>query len=262
MKQKILFIAAFAFGLLAAYLTHEQLKSIENKYKKRTKKVMLIEVVEDLPEGATITRDSIAMKEVDRLVGQDTGEILWKDREFYVIKKKVNRTLAPGTILRISDLKDERSKAHGLAGLVKSGYRAISISVDSTSSVTGLVKPGDRVDIIGTFRFPEMKGDKSLDVLTLTILQSVRIIACGKNMGNRNYLSRQTRTKGYNTVTLELSPKEVEMIIFAAQKGRLVLSLRSFTETGFQDRLESVNFRYLEEHINDFNKKRKQRSGL
>lgn len=89
------------------------------------------------------------------------------------------------------------------------------------------------MDLIGTFRFPDTRGDSSLDTITLTILQRVRVIATGTDMGylassssGQNYAARS-----YSTVTLELTPKEVEMIIFASQKGRLTMSLRNYEES-------------------------------
>ena len=261
MRQKILLVAAVGFGLLAGYLMYTQLRYERNKLLARTHMVDLIVLKNDITEGATITEEDIQIKRVERFRSQRSDEILWKNRKLDVIKQKADRNLFAGTILRYSDLETIGSRKDGLAGIIPVGSRAISISVDATSSVTALIKPEDRVDIIGTFRFPEMKGDKSLDVITMTILQSVRILATGKNMGIKSSNSRNS-SRGYNTVTLELTPKEVEMIIFASQKGRLVLSLRSFNETGFEDKLQSVNFRYLEDNIDKYNKERQRRCGL
>ena len=261
MRQKVLLVAAIAFGLLAGYLAYNQLKYERNKLLARTQKVDLIVLKNDIAEGDTINEDDIEIKQVERFRSQRSDEILWKNRKLDVIKQKADRSLFAGTILRYSDLQTVGSKKDGLAGIIPIGSRAISISVDATSSVTALIKPEDRVDIIGTFRFPEMKGDKSLDVITMTILQSVRVLATGKTMGIQRSSSR-SRSRGYNTVTLELTPEEVEMIIFASQKGRLVLSLRSFNETGFENKLQSVNFRYLEENIEKYNKERQKRCGL
>ena len=255
MRQKILLVLAVIFGLLSAYLTYEHLEGVRSQYLKRTKKVEAIVLTSPVEEGGVITESDIARKVVDRLSNQKVQEIPWKSRGFAVIHRKADRTLQAGTVLRYSDIKAERRRSDGLAGIIRPGRRAISISVDAVSSVTGLIKPGDRVDIIGTFRFPEMKGDKSLDVITMTILQSVRVIATGKDMGNNSTLKK---SRGYNTVTLALSPKEVEMIVFASQKGQLVLSLRDAQETGFTDDLQSVNFRYLEENIKKYNDARKK----
>jgi len=262
MRQKILLLAAVIFGLLAFYLNLTELRNQRNAFNKKTHETQVIELSSDIQEGGTISKMDITRKDVIRLANQRTNEIPWKSKDFVVVNKKADRTLSSGTVLRYSDIKEERTRRDGLAGVITLGNRAISISVDSTSSVTTLVKPEDRVDIVGSFRFPEMKGDKSLDVITMTILQSVRIIATGKEMGLNSINSvTKSRSKGYNTVTLELTPKEVEMIIFASQKGRLVLSLRSSEETGFEDKLQSVNFRYLEENIEKYNQDRKRRSG-
>jgi pilus assembly protein CpaB len=70
------------------------------------------------------------------------------------------------------------------------------------------------------------------------------------------YSSAEAKTKGYNTVTLALTPKEVEMIVFASQKGKLYHSLRNYEDAQFQDDLQSVNFKYLEQSIDKYTKER------
>jgi len=259
MRQKILLVLAVIFGLLSAYLTYEHLEGQRLKYLKRTKQIEAIMLTSPIEMGGVIDESDITRKVVDRLANQNIQEIPWSKKAFSVVKQKADRTLPAGTILRYSDIKLNKREKEGLAGVIHLGNRAISISVDTVSSVTSLIKPEDRVDIIGTFRFPEMKGDKSLDVITMTILQSVRVIATGQNMG-LHFNNSQKKSRGYNTVTLELTPKEVEMIVFATQKGRLTLSLRDSQETGFEEDLQSVNFRYLEENIEKYHKARKKRS--
>ena len=126
--------------------------------------------------------------------------------------------------------------------------------------VTGLVQPNNYVDLIGTFRFPDTRGDSSLDTITLTILQRVRVIATGTDMGYlassssaQNYAARS-----YSTVTLELTPKEVEMIIFASQKGRLTMSLRNYEESAITQKLQSVNWNFLQKNIMNYNAEREK----
>ena len=261
MKQKLLLVAAVGFGLLAFYLTYTQLQYEKNKLRARTQRVELIKLKDTKAPGEVVEESDITPYTAERFRSQRSDEILWKNR-FEILKLKADRTLQAGTILRYSDIRNDTSRRAGLAGVVKMGMRAISISVDATSSVSSMIKPEDNVDIIGTFRFPEMKGDKSLDVITMTILQSVRVLATGKQLANKRVGARGRRSKGYSTITLELTPKEVEMIVFATQKGRLVLSLRSYNETGFEDKLQSVNFKFLQDHIEEYNKDRKIRQGL
>ncbi|MBR4665269.1 MAG: hypothetical protein IKO93_15490, partial [Lentisphaeria bacterium] len=112
---------------------------------------------------------------------------------------------------------------------------------------------------IGTFRFPDTKGDSSLDTITLTILQRVRVIATGTDMGVlASNGSPEARSRGYSTVTLELTPKEVEMIIFATQKGRLHLRLRNYEEAAITHQLQSVNWNFLQKHIPSYTEEREK----
>ncbi len=262
MRQKVLLIAAAVFGVMAFYLNYKTLQDERNKLRARTEKVTLVQIKRAVPEGMEIGIDDVAPKEVERFRNHRGNEILWKNR-FDAIKQKADRTLNVGEILKYSDISDTISRKDGLAGIIRGGYRAISISVDATSSVTALIKPDDNVDILGTFRFPEMKGDQSLDMITMTVLQKVHVLATGKTLAKASRHTRgNTRTKGYSTITLELTPKEVEMIVFAAQKGKLTLSLRSYQDTRFTDDLPSINFRVLEENLDEFNRERKNRERL
>jgi len=157
-----------------------------------------------------------------------------------------------------SDLRQASTRKEGLNSIIPMGYRAISVAVDPISSVSGLIRPDNNVDIIGTFHFPDMKGDQSLDTITLTILQNVRVLATGtETVKALDGAERNVGVKrSYNSVTLCLKPKEVEMIIFASQKGKLTLSLRNYEETAIEPDTQSVNFRYLQQNLQKYNKER------
>jgi pilus assembly protein CpaB len=94
----------------------------------------------------------------------------------------------------------------------------------------------------------------------------VRVLATGTDMGkalsSMPQASKQARRKGYSTLTLSLSPKEVEMIVFASQKGRLSFSLRNEEETRIVKDLQSVNFKYLENNIKKYNEERESKMRL
>ena len=44
----------------------------------------------------------------------------------------------------------------------------------------------DNVDVLGTFRFPDLRGDNSLDTVTITILQNVKVLAVGNRWHYKN----------------------------------------------------------------------------
>ena len=170
-----------------------------------------------------------------------------------VIKPRV--PIAPGKIINYRDIEDITLQSKGLSSHVAIGYRAKTISVDSVSAVNYLIKPLDRVDVIGTFTFPNARNDRDIDTITLTILQSVLVLATGSDTAQ----SFDGSGRSYSTVTLQLTPEEVEMIDFASQKGMLSLSLRNPEDSAMTSKLQSVNFKYLQEHLKDYNKKRETR---
>lgn len=255
MKQKLLLVTAVFFGLLAFILMHEQIKSEREKVIGMAKDVDLIEIVNPLSEGDVIKVSDIRLKRTRRFKTNSSREVHWHQRES-IIQREVDVPMSPGDILEWSDIKSANFQGKNeLSNNIPMGMRAVSISVDSVGSVTNLIRPGNRVDVIGTFRFPQMRGDQSYDTLTLTVLQNVEVLATG-NQFNKNIASRQ---RSYSTVTLSLKPKEAEMVVFASQKGKLQLILRNFQETAITDDTQSVNFKYFEDHIQDYIEGRKRK---
>lgn len=124
----------------------------------------------------------------------------------------------------------------GLSRQVSIGKRAMSIQLSEAQAVSKLIKPGDRVDILTLIDFGG--GRKEL-LKVKTVLQDVYVLATGlsvtkeiplvgvkvdqeiRKMNLNNYTN-------YNTVTLELSPYEVQKLIFLISAGSgIYLSLRN-----------------------------------
>lgn len=259
MKQKLLLLGAVFFGVLAFMFTFHQINLEKSKIQGDAHDVYLIQVTRDLAENEKITDDSIREVKIRRFRNaNDGGREVEYERKNMVIGREVRSLIQAGALLQWTDLKTSLSSGRsGLTSLIRPGYRAISIPVDATSSVTGLVQPNNYVDLIGTFRFPDARGDSALDTITLTILQRVRVIATGTDMGLLVGAGNQDiRSRGYSTVTLELTPKEVEMIIFATQKGRIHLSLRNYEESAVTRQLQSVNWDFLQKNILNYTRER------
>ena len=114
------------------------------------------------------------------------------------------------------------------AAVLAPGMRAISVAVDSVSANSGLVLPGDRVDLILT---QSLGGDsaKGRAHVGETIARAVRVLAVGKDMiAPQDSKDVDERP---HTVTLEVTPKEAEAIAVAAGMGEIKLALRSLSST-------------------------------
>jgi pilus assembly protein CpaB len=257
-------LAAVFFGVLAFIFTYQQIKQERSKIMNSAVRVRLIRMKADVSEGDKLMESDIEMYEAMRFVNAAANslEIPW-DRRTDVIGSPLRSIVRKGDILTWRDFKEVFTKVNtGLPAQTRSGWRAISIPVSQVSSVSGLIRPNNFVDVIGTFHFPDAKGDSSLDTVTMTILQRVKVLATGSDIGYAQQNGAQPNAsaagRSYSAVTLELTPKEVEMIIFAQQKGSLTLSLRSYEDPNITTDVQSVDWAYLQQHIKEYTSEREQ----
>lgn len=124
----------------------------------------------------------------------------------------------------------------GLSRQISIGKRAMSIRVTEDSAVSRLLKPGDRVDILALVDYASGKKER---LKVKTVLQDVLVLSTGLFVTNSVPLvnlksendSRQMKLNSYtnyNTVTLELTPFEVQKMVFLVSAGNgISLSLRN-----------------------------------
>lgn len=119
-----------------------------------------------------------------------------------------------------------KDAGNGLAALIPANMRAIAVRVDDVVGVAGFIHPDDRVDVIVTIR-PIRPADS--EPTSKVILQNVKVLAVGKEMDvsdrNRNQANPVT------VATLLVNPEESEKLALAASEGKLLLTLRSWTDT-------------------------------
>jgi pilus assembly protein CpaB len=106
------------------------------------------------------------------------------------------------------------------------GARAIAIPVATSGASTGILYPGDHVDVVLTQTF---KNDPPLTRRSVgeTVVENLRVLAIDavdpKTTASGNGFGR--------TVTLEVTPEQAERINVAVELGKLALTLRSITST-------------------------------
>lgn len=111
-----------------------------------------------------------------------------------------------------------------LAAVLKPGFRAFSIKVSATTGISGLVFPGDRVDLILIHTLPADEGSLPNKV-SETFLRNVRVLAIDQTIDDQNGEPRVAKT-----ATLEVTPKQAEVLAVADDIGRIALSLRSLAK--------------------------------
>ena len=125
----------------------------------------------------------------------------------------------------------KRSEAGFLAGAVSPGMRAVSIAVNPVSGAAGFVSPGDRIDVILTVEIRKalVRTGEGQDIIgpvvqfsSETVLKDVRVLAIDQSMADLDKDAQVSKT-----VTLEVTPKQAELLAVASTMGILSLSLRS-----------------------------------
>jgi pilus assembly protein CpaB len=113
-----------------------------------------------------------------------------------------------------------------LSAVLPAGMRAIAISTDSRGANTagGFILPNDRVDVIRTYK--EDGGGGQANYISETILLNVRVLAIGQNVQERN----GEKVVVGETATLELDPRQVEVVTEGQRTGTLSLALRSLKD--------------------------------
>jgi pilus assembly protein CpaB len=108
-----------------------------------------------------------------------------------------------------------------MAAVLNPGMRAVSLSTSAVSSVAGFVFPGDRVDVLLTHRVGGRRGR----LVTETMMTKVRVLAIDQKVTDGNQ-----KAKVGKTVTVEVTPRQAEVMAVAANLGKLSLSLRSLKQ--------------------------------
>jgi pilus assembly protein CpaB len=123
-----------------------------------------------------------------------------------------------------------------MSAVLPTGMRAVAINIVSSGAKTagGFVLPNDRVDIIKTGRDEESTRTKQTDVFVSdTILQNIRVLAIGQNVQERN----GEKVVVGETATLEVDPRQAELLTLAQRTGELALVLRSLADIAKKDEL-------------------------
>ena len=121
-------------------------------------------------------------------------------------------------------------KANGsgyMAAVLPKGMRAISIEILPETAAAGFILPGDHVDVLLS-RIDKMASKISgYDIhVSETILRNVRVLAIDQTVEEKN---GQKVVVG-KTATLELAPRQTELLALGRQKGTLSLVLRSIVD--------------------------------
>ncbi len=124
----------------------------------------------------------------------------------------------------------------GLPVQITPGMRAVSIGVNPVEDVAGLIQPGDRVDVIA---IPPRQGQAPPPASA--ILRGVMVLAVGQSL-EYSSATPSPAEQNSSTVTLEVTPRQADLLAMADLNTTLRLALRSPKEPINSEPVEALHF--------------------
>lgn len=219
MKSKSLILIAIALGCgLVASIGISQVMGRSQKAEvsgvQKVETTTVVVAVKDLDIGATFNQENV---KVEKWPKENSPEGAIGDLE--ALQGKFPRVrVTRGQPIMQSMLMDSLDKK-----IIPEGYRVIPIKV-SADTVSGLVLPGDRVDVLVLLK----KSSEIKKTMVRTVLKDVRIFDVNSQTER---IIEEGQARNVKTVSLLLTPSKVALLTLAHDMGKLRLSLRRHNDT-------------------------------
>jgi pilus assembly protein CpaB len=188
--------------------------------------ILVLTAVQDIPLGVALSQEMVVARELPAAYLEDR-HITVADEE-RVVGVRVVGGIRAGESILWTDLATTTDTSRDLSSLVRNGMRAITIQADQSATFGGLVRPGDRVDVLMTLTRPSstsaLTGEE--DRVTIALLQNLLVLAAGQDTGAIQRAATARAPTQMNDVTLSTTVEQAQLLAFAQQRGRLTLLLR------------------------------------
>ncbi len=177
------------------------------------------EITEDMVETIEYPESAVApnaVSDLENAIGCST-----------LVEISAQEVLMSNHLLKAEDI------AGGLGLLLDDGMRAMSVSVDSVTGVSNLLKVGNKVDVIVVLNAPENVDNENGDLVNnesvaKILLENIEVVALDTTL-----IGNPVGDDGepyYTTVTLAVSPQDALSLALACYEGSVYLIERPQNE--------------------------------
>jgi pilus assembly protein CpaB len=230
MKMKSLMLLAVAVGCgLVAMLGVQQVLS--NDRGDGIEKVRVLVARVDIEPGVPLTKDNVDFRLMPKEGVPDAAVSKPEQYEDRALTTRVymNQVVCQPQL--------GEKGVFGATINIPDGMRVVTIPVNATTTHSGMLKPGDRVDVLATFQLTR-PGRGSI-TMTKPILEYIEVFATDSVRSGAEDPSRQTAAKdGVKNVSLLVNVKQGTVLKLAESKGTIHLMLRSKSDVLRNDRTD------------------------
>jgi pilus assembly protein CpaB len=216
-RYTIVFYAAVFIAAMATWGVYRVLKAAKTSARIATRSVVV--AAKDIPAGAALEKHSLEVKPWPAIA----------------VPKEALSTLesAVGRVARVPVFAGEAivsgrlaraGTAPGLEARITPGMRAMSVRINDVASLSGLIQPDSRVDVLVSVR--EGGRQQATEEVSKLFLENMRVLS----MGSRTMRDQSGEATPATTATLEVTPVQAEKLAVAMRHGVIQLVLRGFDD--------------------------------
>ncbi|RMH93823.1 Flp pilus assembly protein CpaB [Lysobacter pythonis] len=217
-----------AAGLLALMASGIAVKYVQTTVAEKTRDDReMVEVAvanNDLTQGAILSPEDLSSRSVpaDFVPADAVTPENYEEYTGRMLRSPV-RGGAPLSASALVPLYDQFSR------IIPKGKVAYNLSVDENNSISGMISPGDMIDIFFLKDMDEAKGGPRL----FPLLQQIKVLATGTQVGEKIHPPGEENeaNDAYSSLTLELDQHQAKQLAVANRSGNLRVLLREITDT-------------------------------
>lgn len=238
MNKKLQVAIALIFALISAFFVGSYLNNLEESYKMGAKEVQVLVAKKHIEKGVMLSKDMIEELEIPSMYVQpgavNRTKTLFRDgvSPLFMSAAPISsgEQILSTKIIRLG-------QETGLSSIIPTGMRAFTITMNRSKTM-GIIKPGNRIDIIATIDYYTSKGKVVEE--SKTVLQNVMVLAVANDIFGTDYeMLQKNKRKQVNAVddfnsygseipvTLAVSPEDAQKLALVVEKGEISFSLRA-----------------------------------
>lgn len=222
-------VSAILFGVLAAYFASAYLEHRGDQIAYMTDPVATVTTLKAVKMGDVMDEGKMLSVDVPRKFRQpgsysDVGDVIGKSA---LIDMPVGAHVTDSSITKLG-------RGSGISALVPRGMRAVTVDLGENSIEGGGVSSGDRVDVLGTINIDSVDG---VNMATMTLVEDVEVLTTNgtyrgvpleeREVGSGFFGGSRGMYGNRILLTLAVTPKEAQDVIFAGKSGEISIALRA-----------------------------------
>jgi pilus assembly protein CpaB len=216
--RKIALLAAIIMGLASLAFLAKYKSDFESRVS-GGESVPVLVASSSIDLGEVLTEDMLAIREIPESY-VDARHIRASEVD-KAIGIRTTMGLRADEAILWTDLSVASQERRVLSGLVKEGMRAVTVRIQQGRGLSGLLRPGDRIDLL-------LRATREAGPIVMPLLQNVLVLAVGSDMGSQHAPGEDNvidMVMGASDLTLSVTIQQAQVLTLAEGEGSLSASL-------------------------------------